>query len=118
MLSNLDPTCGKYRFGLASSYHKNKRYEEAAAQYFATAMIDQLNPLPHFHAADCFLQMNEKESAIFALEGAISRSKNDLQFEKMRERAIAMQQRLKEETNWDARLKKLQQEAKAMEAKG
>lgn len=101
VLSMLDPTSAKYSFALASAYHKNKDYELAAGKYFGAAYLDPTNPVPYFHASDCFEKMGEKESAILALNGAISRCGEDPHWESVKGRALAMREYLKKNSNWD-----------------
>jgi len=71
MINSTDP---KFTLGLGACMHMLKDYKAAAGIYALCAVIDPDNPLPHYHASDCFLQMNDKPSALIALELAVKKA--------------------------------------------
>jgi hypothetical protein len=61
------------------------------------AMLDPGSPIPHYHASDCYLQMNDKVSALIALEMAIQRSENKAEFQQLKDRAALTVSSLKDD---------------------
>ena len=55
LLNTLDP---KYLYGLAACFHMMKDYDNdnAANNYIRSAMLDPTNPVPYYHASDCYFQ--------------------------------------------------------------
>src|SRR5260221_14564233 len=68
MLMMLDFTTPKYILGLAASLHRMKDYQNASNLYMLCAALDPKNPMPHYHSADCYLQIDAMELAILALQ--------------------------------------------------
>ncbi|MGZ4849903.1 MAG: SycD/LcrH family type III secretion system chaperone [Candidatus Bathyarchaeia archaeon] len=97
LLIMLDGAEPKYSLGLAACFHMAKEYETAAEAYTTCGMIDPNNPIPHYHASDCYLQMGDKASAIIALEMAVKRSGSKPEFSQLKDRALMTIQSLKEE---------------------
>lgn len=91
-LSQLKPTDPRFLFGCAASFHKLKRYPEASSYYIMASGIDPGNPLPFYHAADCFLQANQPEAAIVLLEKAIAVASESSHHEKLMQRAFALRE--------------------------
>ena len=56
--------------------------------------------MPFYHAADCLIQINEIVSAIFFLDEVIRRSSDDPHWEQVKTRALALQQKLQESSEW------------------
>lgn len=94
MLNGAEP---KYSLGLAACFHMVKEYETAAEAYTTCGMIDPNNPIPHYHASDCYLQMGDKVSAMIALEMAVKRSGSKPEFSQLKDRALMTIESLKEE---------------------
>jgi type III secretion system low calcium response chaperone LcrH/SycD len=69
VLSN--PYSERYWFGLASCMQMQKKYNESLPAWAMCALLNEKNPLIHFHAAECLLSLNEKEEAIKALNSAL-----------------------------------------------
>ena len=98
LLIMLDPTMGKYMLGLAACFHMQKEYEEAATCYILCSLVDDKDPIPHYHTSDCYMQLGKNDLAIKALEVSIDRMGNQEVFEAIRERAQATLDMLHEKT--------------------
>ena len=68
-----DPAQGLYWKGLAATLQMQERYAEAAQAWAMVALLNEKDPLPHFHAAECLLVLDEKSEAKKALQCAIER---------------------------------------------
>lgn len=58
--------------GLASSKQMARDYRAALHAWSLAALLNEGDPKPHFHAAECFLSLDEKEDAAKALDVALS----------------------------------------------
>ena len=94
LLMLLDYTTPKYTLGVAACLHRMKDYVNASNLYLLCAAFDQKNPMPHYHAADCYLQMNLTEIAILSLKMAISVAADQPQYATLKERATLLKQGL------------------------
>lgn len=90
----LDFTTPKYILGLAACAHRQKEYTNAANLYLLCAALDPKNPLPHFHSADCYIQLNAPAIASFSLGMAIRAAGDQAQYAIIKERAMLMQKAL------------------------
>lgn len=97
LLVMLNPAEAKYPLGLAACFHMMKEYTSAAEMYTVCGMIDPANPIPHYHASDCYLQMDDKISAMIALEMAVKRSGDKPVFKTLKDRALMTIESLKKE---------------------
>lgn len=97
LLIMLNSTESKYVMGLAACFHMMKEYQGAAAAYTLVSIIDPENPLPHFHASDCYVQAGDKSSAIIALEMAVKQAGDKPEFATLKERAQITLDALKKE---------------------
>ena len=87
LLLMINPTEGKYTMGLAACLHMQKDYKAAADVYAIVGIIDPQNPVPFYHAADCFMQLHDAMSAIIALEMAITRAGEKPEYRILKDRA-------------------------------
>lgn len=87
LLIMLNSTEAKYLMGLAACYHMLKEYQSAASTYNLVSIIDPNNPIPFFHASDCYIQIGDKVTAAVMLEMAIQRANNKNEFATLLERA-------------------------------
>jgi len=71
-LVSLDPETYKFVLGLAASHHKLKEYLAAGNLYVLASLRSPSDPVPYFHAADCYLRLDDKELAKSALEICIT----------------------------------------------
>ena len=97
-LNTLGPSDYRFVLGLAASLHRlGTRYEEAVRAYIFASSFDPKDPLPHFHAADCFIKMNEMDGAIECLDFAIERAGRQKKYSHIKEKAVMVQKKLKEQ---------------------
>ncbi len=94
MLNASEP---KYTMGLAASYHMLKEFKTAIETYNICATLDPTNPLPHYHASDCYIQTNNILTAVVALEMAVKRAGNKPQYATLKDRALLTIENLKKE---------------------
>lgn len=87
LLVGLDSAEARYTLGLAACFHMLKEYENAAKIYLVAGILDPKNPIPNFHASDCYIQMKDPASAILFLEMAIERSENKPEYQVLSDRA-------------------------------
>ena len=71
--------------GLASSLQMLGRYKEALKSWCVVALLQEQDPSPHFHAAECFFLLEEKEEARKALMQAEQRLENAENSESLKE---------------------------------
>ncbi len=98
----LDVTQPKYMFGLAACRHMLGDFEDAADTYMGCAMLDPENPVPFFHASDCWMQLNEPHSALVCLRMTVRRSGDNESYATIKDRALltiqALEKQLQEES--------------------
>lgn len=97
LLMLLDYLTPKYILGLAASLHRLKDFKNAANIYLLCGTLDTNNPLPHYHAADCYMQLDIPELAVFSLGLAISAAAEQPQYAVIKERAILMKEALEKQ---------------------
>lgn len=83
MLNSTDP---RYTMGLAACYHMLKEYENAIGAYTLCGVIDPNSPIPHYHVSDCYLKINDKRSALIALEFALKRVGDKPEYQTIKDR--------------------------------
>lgn len=97
MLNFLEPLSPKYLMGLAATHHKLKEYEKAVELYFTLVLVDEESPVPYFHIADCYEQLDNPGGVLLGLGGAISRCGMDQRFAKLKGRCYTMMKKCKQE---------------------
>jgi type III secretion system low calcium response chaperone LcrH/SycD len=90
MLMLFDPMEYKYCLGVASSLYMMGEYDNAVMCYFFCTGLDQNQPAPFLHMAECFLQMGIKEDAVEPLEKAIQLCGDNPEYSAMKNRASVM----------------------------
>jgi type III secretion system low calcium response chaperone LcrH/SycD len=93
LLDMMEP---RYSLGLAACMHRLKDFTNAANMYLLSAALDTTNPMPHYHAADCYLQMNAFQIAIISLEMAINACAEQPQYAVLKERASLLKKGLQD----------------------
>jgi type III secretion system low calcium response chaperone LcrH/SycD len=80
-LVTANPFDERFWRGLASSKQMEEKYQEALRAWSLVALLCDKDPLPHFHAAECLMSLNEKSDALKALKMAqeLSSTNADLQ---------------------------------------
>lgn len=107
LLMLLDYMTSKYILGLAACLHRMKDYKNAANVYLLCSTLDSTNPLPHYHAADCYLQLGFPEMAAFSLGLVLAAAGDQPQYAVIKERARLMKETLDKEL--DEKVKKAQE---------
>lgn len=87
LLIMMNATESKYVMGLGACYHMLKEYHSAASTYMLVSAIDPQNPLPYFHASDCYIQIGDKVSAALMLEMTLKKTQDQKKFETLKQRA-------------------------------
>lgn len=77
----------KYVMGSAASAHMQKNYVDALTYYNSCFYLDPSNPLPNYHASDCYLKLNAPKLAIQCLDAAIAQAGDNPSYAKLKERA-------------------------------
>ena len=95
LLIMINGTEAKYAMGLAACLHMLKDYKAASEAYMLCTAIDANNPIPHYHASDCYMQMKDKISALISLELAIRQCGEKPEFKMLKDRALMTIQSLK-----------------------
>jgi type III secretion system low calcium response chaperone LcrH/SycD len=106
LLMLLDFTTPKYVLGLAACSHRMKEYTNASNLYMIAAGLDPTNPLPHFHATDCYIQLGAPALAIISLGMAITAAGAQAQYKLIKERAELMKSTLEQQIDNQASPKK------------
>lgn len=96
LLMTLDPMEIRYALGLAASFHQLHDYRDAINTYLICNLLDAHNPIPHYHASDCFLQLNDIPSAVLSLQLAIEQASTRPEHTMLKERAHMTLQSLKQ----------------------
>lgn len=99
MLNSTEP---KYLMGLAACFHMLKEYATAGGTYNLVTILDPDNPIPFFHASDCYIQMGDKLSAIAMLEMAVKRAGDKPAYATLKQRAQISAEALKKELQIDS----------------
>lgn len=94
MLSMLNPLEYKYMFGIGSCLQMNENYEAATLYYTIASGLDESQPAPFLHTAECMLATNEKEAARDSLEITLMRAADVPQFAPIKQRAEVMMNNL------------------------
>ena len=67
-----EPYLQKNWRGLASCRQMLKEYDRATYAWAIVAFLEEEDPLPHFHAAECLFSLNNKEDGLKALYAALA----------------------------------------------
>jgi type III secretion system low calcium response chaperone LcrH/SycD len=78
-----DPFSEHYWQALASSRQMAQEYLAALHAWSLVLLLKEGDPLPHFHAAECFLSLGDKEEALKALDAALAFCKDERLREKI-----------------------------------
>ncbi|MBA3957379.1 MAG: SycD/LcrH family type III secretion system chaperone [Parachlamydiaceae bacterium] len=94
MLALLDDKEFDYPFALASCHHMLKQYSQAISNYMLAFNLDNTNPLPFYHIADCYMQMKKPVHAIHSFDLVEVIAKGQAKYNKIKERATLTRDRL------------------------
>lgn len=106
LLVMLNPTEGKYVFGLAACTHLMKEYLNAIELYTICGGLDPLSPLPSYHLSDCYIHIGDKLSALVALKIAVKRAEENPKYHQIKERALLSIETLTQELQKEQILEK------------
>ena len=79
-LASHDPLTVKHWMGLAASLQMEKEFDESLKAWAMASIISPKDPLPHFHAAECFLALGNEVEGRKAMNEVRSLIKNEEQF--------------------------------------
>ncbi len=87
LLQLADGTEPKFGLGLAASLQMLEEYQNALIIYGLVELVDPENPIPHYHASDCYDKMQLTAAGIAELEIAIELCGTQPQYTLLKERA-------------------------------
>lgn len=96
-LSMIDYQKVKYLVGLAACLHQLEDYFDAIPLYMLAGQLDPENPLPFFHASDCFIKLNQLESAVAALDLCLMHAGDNEKYTAVKEKSLLMKKGLQEQ---------------------
>lgn len=96
-LAVMDPDNFDFAFGFAACLHMMKKYQDAINGYIRSSHLDVTNPIPLFHLGDCYMQMNNNDSAILALGLAEKISGDIPKYAELKKLAIFTRDRLEQQ---------------------
>lgn len=93
LLSTLCPDEPDYLFSVGACHHMLQNYHDAILAYKSSFYIDR-KPFPLFHIADCYIKLNDLDSAVIYLELTKSLAGDDPEFAALKERAQMIEENL------------------------
>ncbi|MDF2549007.1 MAG: sycD9 [Chlamydiales bacterium] len=97
LLMMLDYKVAKYTLGLAACLHRLGDFSNAIVIYTLVGVLEPTNPIPYYHAADCFLKLGQTEGAFWALDQTIMLSAENEEHAVLKERAKILKQGVMQE---------------------
>lgn len=92
-----NPLEPKYVFAYAASAHMQKKYEKAAEYYMKLSLLTPDDPVPYYHASDCYIQLKDDLSALAALKLTINKAKDKKEYSIIKDRATLTYENLLKE---------------------
>lgn len=93
----VDPTDERFLFGHAACSHMQGEFEDAAHAYMNHALFTKDDPVSYYHAADCYMKLDDKLSAAVCFNLAIKRAGNREEYKLIKDRSEMAIQKFKEE---------------------
>jgi len=91
----LNPYVERSWMGLAACQQLLKLYENALKAYAIATLLDKNDPLPHFHAFECYVALNDHVEALKALDAAYQcAKKHQPQYNALLEKIEHLRERL------------------------
>ncbi len=87
-LTKLNPYEYKYILGVGAARQLQKSYLPAASAYLVAALMEPKDPTPHYHAAECYLELDDPFSAYASMEFAIKAAGSQKKFADLKKRAV------------------------------
>lgn len=97
MLVLLNPMESRFLLGLAAAYHMKKDYENASQTYMLCSAVNPQDPVPYFHASDCFMALQEWKTAYNALIICIDKCGKKPEYKDVKNRAEASKEMIEEQ---------------------
>ncbi|MGE0197492.1 MAG: SycD/LcrH family type III secretion system chaperone [Simkaniaceae bacterium] len=72
-LASCKPLTKKYWLGLGACWQMEKSYTDALKAWGMAALIDGADPTPHYHAAECYLALEDYSEGLKAVRATKSR---------------------------------------------
>ncbi len=86
-LVTIDQLEPRFLFGHAACSHMLGEYQSAADVYMHQAIISPDDPVPYYHAADCYLKLGDTFSATVALKMVVERAGKEPKYATIKERS-------------------------------
>lgn len=86
LLVILNPADARFTMGIAACHHMKHEYPQAAQMYSICGLIDVENPMPFYHASDCWIKQDNIPDAINALNLAVIRCEGKPQYQMILDR--------------------------------
>jgi type III secretion system low calcium response chaperone LcrH/SycD len=96
LLTILNGAEPRFSMGMAACHHMRKEYDQAAQMYGICGVIDWENPMPYYHASDCWIKKGDIPMAIEALKVAAIRAEQKPQYAVIRDRCLMALKSLEE----------------------
>jgi len=90
LLVTLNPYEEQYWMGLGAALQMNKSYEKALNAYAMAVLLDDENPYPHFHAAECYISLKNLDDVVKALNLAEEAASGDHYDKDLQDRISAL----------------------------
>lgn len=87
LLIMLDPTKEKFVLGLSACFHMQKDYRSAVSSYLLCTVVNPTNPIPHYHASDCYNQLKKDTLAVEQLKICIEKAGEKEEYAQVKNRA-------------------------------
>ncbi|MCB1112444.1 MAG: SycD/LcrH family type III secretion system chaperone [Chlamydiales bacterium] len=85
LLTGVDTLNASYWKGLAATFQMMKDFERAVEAYSIVAIFDEkeVDPMPHYHAAQCLHSLGQLERGMQALKSANAVAKKDKKYQEL-----------------------------------
>ncbi|MFI3271117.1 MAG: SycD/LcrH family type III secretion system chaperone [Pseudomonadota bacterium] len=90
LLQTIAPMNYKIAFGLAASLQMLEKYIEAIILFTFTSSLEEKNPAPMLHLAECYMAVDDKAAAVHSLKLVLERCDNSSLGNAIRTRAEIM----------------------------
>jgi type III secretion system low calcium response chaperone LcrH/SycD len=95
LLISMRPHIKTLWMGLAGAKQKQNNYQGALQAYAMAALLDSDDPIPHYYAALCNIELNHFDDTIKALDIATSLCSTNSQYFDLYEKIINLNSRIK-----------------------
>lgn len=100
-LTTLNPFVANFWVGLGMAEQRLEEFNGALLAFAMAMMADSLSPLPHYHTALCYRSLGDPENALGSLDLALMRVMGNEEWSALREKALLLKERIKEEQERD-----------------